>query len=98
MAFYKSQKITKVDRTFSEVVPEIKCRWDKTQLGITVKKLLVSSGSFDANLTAAGVTCPTAAGLLQEKRPAGERNQVCLPSLLLSPPLRYRIGNLRKDK
>lgn len=60
---------------------------------MTVEKLLVSSGSFDANLTAAGVT---AAGLHWEKRLAGEFRLACLPSLL-SSSLHYRIRNQRKD-
>lgn len=60
---------------------------------MTVEKLLVSSGNFDANLTAAGVT---AAGLHWEERLAGEFKLACLPSLLLSSLLHYRIRNQRK--
>lgn len=85
-AFCIPPEITDVDGPFSEVVPAAERCWDKAERGITVQKLLVSSGSFHANLTVAGVTCLTAAGLTQKKRRAEERSQVCLLSLL-SPPL-----------
>lgn len=82
-----SPEITDAGGPFPEVAPAAGRCWDKAERGITAQKLSVSSGSFQANLSAAGVTCLAAAGLTQRNRPAEERSQVCLLSLLLSPPL-----------
>jgi len=97
VAFYTSRKITKVDRTFSEVVPEIKCPWDKTRLGVTAKK---NFWSALAALMQTHALLESNAQRLQDCHGRKDRqgNTTKCVSPLLSPPLCYRIGNLRKDK